>query len=116
MARRLQIPLLATNGVSHATPQQRELMDALTCVREKVPIAEAGRLLARNSERYLKVPEQMTRLFADLPEAIANTVDLSSRLDFTLEDLGYEFPQHPVPNGETMTSFLRKRTDEGARN
>src|SRR6185369_5648949 len=39
----------------------------------------------------------------------------SSRLEFTLEDLGYEFPKYPVPRGETMTSFLRKRTEEGAR-
>src|SRR6185503_6747311 len=51
----------------------------------------------------------------DLPEAIANTSELSSRLKFTLEDLGYEFPRYPVPPGETMASFLRKRTEEGAR-
>ncbi len=57
----------------------------------------------------------MARLFADLPEAIANTAELSSRLEFTLNDLGYEFPKYPVPPGETMNSFLRKRTDEGAR-
>ena len=57
----------------------------------------------------------MQQLFADLPEAIANTAELSSRLKFTLEDLGYEFPKYPVPHGETMTSFLRKRTEEGAR-
>src|SRR5437762_115439 len=57
----------------------------------------------------------MVELFADLPEAIANTVELSSRLEFTLKDLGYEFPKYPVPPGETMTSFLRQRTFEGAR-
>ena len=57
----------------------------------------------------------MLDLFADLPEAIANTLELSSRLEFTLEDLGYEFPKYPVPAGETMTSFLRQRTEEGAR-
>src|ERR671927_1056099 len=57
----------------------------------------------------------METLFADLPEAIANTAELSSRLEFTLEELGYEFPKYPVPRGETMTSFLRKRTEEGAR-
>ena len=56
----------------------------------------------------------MVALFADLPEAIANTAQLSSRLEFTLKDLGYEFPRYPVPPGETMTSFLRKRTYEGA--
>src|ERR1700694_2468523 len=56
----------------------------------------------------------MASLFADLPAAIANTAELSSRLEFTLEDLGYEFPRYPVPPDETMTSFLRQRTYEGA--
>ncbi len=116
MARRLGVPLLATNGVSYAGPQRRELMDALTCVREKVRIEEAGRLLARNAESYLKSPAQMRRLFADLPEAIGNTGELSARLDFTLDNLGYEFPKYPVPPGDNMTTFLRKRVDEGARN
>src|SRR5579862_5482799 len=55
----------------------------------------------------------MKVLFADLPEAIANTVELSSRLEFTLEDLGYEFPKYPVPEGESMMSFLRERAREG---
>ncbi len=55
----------------------------------------------------------MQQLFADLPEALANTVELSSRLEFTLEALGYEFPKYPVPEGETMMSFLRERTREG---
>jgi len=115
-ARRHHLPLLATNGVSHATPQSREALDVLTCVRHKVKIADAGRLLSINSERHLKSAQQMTRLFADLPEAIANTKELSDRLQFTLADLGYQFPKYPVPPGETMNSFLRKRTEEGARN
>src|SRR2546425_7178239 len=68
-----------------------------------------------NSEQFVKSPKEMTQLFADLPEAIANTTELSSRLEFTLQDLGYEFPKYPVPPGETMTSFLRRRTYEGAR-
>src|SRR5579863_7491489 len=55
----------------------------------------------------------MNSLFADLPEAIANTLELSSRLEFTLEDLGYEFPKYPVPEGENMMSFLRERAREG---
>src|SRR6185295_5471232 len=63
---------------------------------------------------FVKSPKEMAALFADLPEAIANTVELSSRLEFTLKDLGYEFPKYPVPSGETMTSFLRQRTFEGA--
>ncbi len=114
-ARRLQLPLVATNGVCHTMPEQREVFDVLTCVRNKVTLNNAGRLLARNGERHLKSSAEMKRLFADLPEAIANTREISARLNFTLADLGYEFPRYPVPPGETMMSFLRQRTDEGAR-
>src|SRR5205814_2975826 len=83
-ARRHRLPLLATNGVNHAYPQAREALDVLTCIRNKVKIQEAGRLLCMNSERHLKSSREMQRLFADLPEAIANTVELSNRLQFTL--------------------------------
>ena len=100
IARKLQLPLLATNGVCHAQPPQREVLDVFTCIRHHRTLATAGRLLARNSERHLKSPAEMARLFADLPEAIANTQILSSRLKFTLNDLGYEFPKYPVPEGE----------------
>ena len=113
IARSLQLPLLATNGVCYATPQERELCDVFTAIRNHSTLATAGRLLARNSERHVKSPQQMQQLFADLPEALANTVELSSRLEFTLEALGYEFPKYPVPEGETMMSFLRERTREG---
>jgi len=115
LAHELHLPLLATNGVCYATPAERQIADVFTCLRDKRRLDTAGRLLARNSERYIRSTEEMSELFADLPEAIANTAELSSRLEFTLEKLGYEFPRYPVPEGETMDSFLRKRTWDGAR-
>ena len=114
IARKLKLPLLATNGVCYATRQQRQVADVFTCIRNHVRLETAGRLLSINSERFVKSPKEMVELFADLPEAIANTIELSSRLEFTLKDLGYDFPSYPVPPDETMTSFLRKRTYEGA--
>ena len=116
IARSLHLPLLATNGVCYATARERELCDVFTAIRNHRTLATSGRLLARNSERYLKSPQEMQAIFADLPEAIANTVELTSRLEFTLKDLGYEFPKYPVPEGETMNSFLRQRTQEGFQN
>jgi len=113
IARSLDLPLLATNGVCYATARERELCDVFTAIRHHCTLANAGRLLARNSERFLKSSKEMQALFSDLLEAIANTSALSSRLEFTLEDLGYEFPKYPVPEGETMMSFLRERTREG---
>jgi error-prone DNA polymerase len=113
IARMLGLPLLASNGVSYATAKERDLCDALTAIRHHRTLATAGRLLSRNSERYLKSPQEMQQLFSDLPGAIANTVELSARLEFTLKDLGYEFPRYTVPEGETMNSFLRDRTWQG---
>ena len=115
IARGLGLPLLATNGVAHATPAQREVLDVFTCLRNHTTLKRAGRALSRNAARHLKSPAAMARLFRDRPEAVARTEELSARLGFTLADLGYEFPRYPVPEGETTFSFLRKRTDEGAR-
>jgi error-prone DNA polymerase len=126
IARALGLPLLATNGVSYAAPargvgdgshsiSEREVLDVFTCLRNHRTLDTAGRLLARNGEHHLKPPQEMARLFADLPQAIAATEELSSRLEFTLNDLGYEFPRYPLPEGENMMSFLRQRTQEGFR-
>src|SRR5215469_13954222 len=116
LERSLKLPLLATQGAQYARPEERQILDVFTCIRHHRYLDTAGQLLASNSERYIKAPQQMLRLFADLPEAIANTLELSSRLGFTLNDLGYKFPSYPVSHGETMSSFLRERTYEGARN
>jgi len=113
IARSLGLPMVATNGVRHAKPEERQILDAFTCLKHHRTLATAGRLLALNSERHMKSPAEMEKLFADLPEAIATTNEVSARLEFTLADLGYEFPRYPVPEGETMMSFLRQRTQEG---
>ena len=113
IARSLNLPLLATNGVCYATAKSRELCDAFTAIRSHRTLSTAGRLLSRNSERYLKSAPEMQQLFADLPEAISNTLELSSRLEFSLNNLGYEFPRYPVPEGETIDSFLYQRAWDG---
>ena len=84
-----------------------------TAVRHHTDLEHAGRLLTVNQQRYLRDAREMTSRFSDLPLAIANTLALSERLEFELNDLGYEFPRYPVPQGETMDSFLRRRTTEG---
>src|SRR5256885_1925663 len=95
----LRLPILATNGVAYASEIEREILDVLTCVRNHCQLETAGRLLAKNSERFLRPPAEMAQLFRDLPQAIANSEELSARLEFTLADLGYEFPRYPVPEG-----------------
>ena len=92
LAHSLKLPLLATQGAQYAKPEAREVLDVFTCIRHHRHLDTAGRLLSRNSEKHIKTPQEMLRLFADLPEATANTLELSSRLEFTLNDLGYKFP------------------------
>lgn len=113
IARTLHLPLLATNGVCYALPKQREMMDVFTAIRHHRKLATAGRLLEFNSERYLKSPAEMEKLFRDLPETIGNTQELSSRLQFSLKDLGYQFPSYPVAQGDSQIHFLRARTYGG---
>ncbi|MDB6150698.1 MAG: polymerase alpha subunit [Chthoniobacter sp.] len=115
LARQHRLPLLATNGVLYTAPQQREVLDVFTCARHHTQLDQAGRLLEQNAERQLKGAAEMAALFHDLPEAITNTERLAERLDFTLENLGYEFPRFPVSTGETMESMLRQVTYAGAR-
>lgn len=116
LAQTLLLPTLATNGVLYAEQGQRRALDVFTCARNHTHLDAAGRLLAANAERHIKNGAQMSRLFADHPEAVENSTHLAERLEFTLENLGYQFPTYNVPEGETMESFLHKRTMEGARN
>jgi error-prone DNA polymerase len=101
------LSILATNGVQHAKPYGRQVLDVFTCIREHTHLDAAGKLFTQNSERHLKSHAEMRELFRDLPEAIENTSRLAERLTFSLENLGYEFPEFPVPSGHSMDSFLR---------
>jgi error-prone DNA polymerase len=114
LAQELKLPVLATNGVCYATAADREILDVFTCIRQKRELDNAGRLLCKNSERHVRTPRQMAKMFSDVPEAIANTVELSQRLEFSLEKLGYEFPRYPVPDGGRQIDFLRAQTMQGA--
>ena len=110
-----RLPVIATNGVRYATEKDSELLDVFTTIRHHTSLDQAGRLLTANESRSLRSPREMAALFRDIPEAIANTRIVSERLGFTLNNLGYEFPQYPVPDGDTMDSFLDKRVEEGVR-
>ena len=115
LAAAFRLPLMASNGVRFASPESRPIYDVLTCIRHKTTLEKAGRLLTMNAERFLKPPEKMSRLFADLPQALAGTEALAERLEFTLANLGYRFPDYPVPEGESQVSFLRRLAQVGAR-
>jgi error-prone DNA polymerase len=115
LALSLRLPVIASNGVRYATEADREVLDVLTAIRNHTTLDKAGRLLSANGQRVLRSGREMEALFRDIPEGVANTGIVSQRLEFTLNNLGYEFPHYPVPEGETMDSFLARRVDEGVR-
>ena len=115
MASAYRVPVVATNGVRFAEFSDRPMYDVLTCIRHKTTLDQAGQRLHRNAERYLKPPMMMEKLFCDLPDLIGTTHELANRLGYTMVDLGYRFPDYPVPPEETMDSFLQKITEAGAR-
>ncbi len=119
LARHLRLPLLASNAPLYARRENRLLADAFTCLRHHTSLDAAGLLLEPNGERHLKSPRAMARLFSDLPEALENTAELSDRIGFTLENLGYEFPGFPDESGKMMslpeqTEYLKRKCEQGA--
>lgn len=120
LARHLRLPLLASNAPLYAVRENRLLADAFTCLRHHTSFDAAGLLLEPNGERHLKSPAQMAQLFADLPEALENTQELSDRIGFTLEKLGYEFPCYEDETGRLMSldeqaACLREKCRLGAK-
>ncbi len=115
LARTAGVPLVAANQPLYARPEGRLLADVFTCIREKTDLDRAGRRLEANGERVLKGGPEMARLFHDLPDALANTGELALRLGFTLKDLGYRFPEYPLPPGQTPLAHLRELAERGVR-
>jgi error-prone DNA polymerase len=114
LASKFRLPILATNGVQYAKPYGRQVLDVFTCIREHTHLDLAGKVLTQNAERHLKSDAEMCAIFRDLPDAITNTERLAERLEFLLENIGYEFPEYSVPDGHTMNSFLRTMVLFGA--
>jgi error-prone DNA polymerase len=115
LGRRTGLPLVATNAVLYHAPHRRALQDVLTCIREKCTIADAGFRLAVNAERHLKAPDEIARLFARHPDAIARTVQIAEACGFSLDELRYEYPDEPIPPGKTAQQHLEDLTWAGAR-
>ncbi|MGI8725510.1 MAG: error-prone DNA polymerase [Methyloceanibacter sp.] len=114
LAKRAGTPLVATGGVLYHAPHRRPLQDVLTCVREKCTVHEAGFRLKANAERHLKPAQDMARLFGPHNEALARSIEIADACHFSLDELKYEYPDEPVPEGKTPQSHLEDLTWQGA--
>ena len=109
-----RIPLVASGDVHAHVASRRPLQDVLTCIREGCTLPTAGFRLHANAERHLKPPDEMARLFRAYPQAIAASVEIAERCRFSLDELRYEYPVDPVPDGRTPQEELVRLTWEGA--
>ncbi len=115
LAARLRLPLLATNDVHYHLPQRRRLQDILVCIREGCTIEQAGARLFPNAERHLKPAAEMTRLFAELPQAVEASLAIVERCRFSLRELAYDYPVREDYDGRTPQEELERRVWQGAR-
>ena len=113
-AAKLSIPVAAAHEVLYHTKSRRELQDVLTCLRHKVKLADAGRLLRPNDEHALKTPVAFRRLFEDDPAGVARTLSIAERCTFDLGQLRYRYPAETLPDGATPSGWLRELTYRGA--
>ncbi len=107
------IPLLATNDVLYHCPERRELHDVVTCIREHKTLDDAGLLLEANAERHLKSSDAMAKLFCGAPEAIDETIRFAGLINFTLDQIKYNYPNETIPQGKTAQQQLSDLTWAG---
>ena len=115
LARHLGVGYVATNNVHYAERSGHQLQDVLVCIKNRTTLDDSSGLRYANSEYYLKSAEEMEKLFANYPEAIANTRVIAEQCNLDLNLAEYRLPDFPVPEGETPFSYLRKLCWEGAR-
>ena len=115
LARKLGAGVVATNNVHYHVPERHRLQDALVAVRHCKTLEETHRERRPNADYYLKSPAQMVELFRDIPEAVETTARIAERCAFDLtRNLGYQFPDYPVPEGYTPQSYLEVLCREAA--
>ena len=115
LARKLGIGVVATNNVHYHIPERHRLQDSLVAIHHNKTLEETHRERRPNAHFYLKSPAEMESLFEGIPEALENSTRIAERCTFDLtRNLGYEFPDYPVPDGHTPQSYLEKICREAA--
>jgi len=114
IARKLDLPLVATNDVHYINPDDATAQDALLCVQTRKLISDEKRMsMMASPDFYLRSAEEMIELFHDYPEAIENTVKIAEQCTVKIETGKLHFPIFALPAGETDASYFRKLSSEG---
>ncbi|HEX7196086.1 MAG TPA: DNA polymerase III subunit alpha, partial [Candidatus Limnocylindria bacterium] len=114
LARRQNIPLVATNDTHYTHPEQHEAHDLLVCIQTASNVDTPGRMRFEHNEFYLKPAADMRRLFnGELPDAMDNTLLIAEQCNVNLDFEGLRLPHFEVPAGETEASWLRKECERG---
>jgi DNA polymerase-3 subunit alpha len=111
LAARRGVPVVATNDVRFLNPGDFEAHEARVCIHDGAQLADPARPRRYRESQFLRSPAQMLELFADLPEAIANSVEIARRCSLRLTLGQPRLPDYPVPPGHTPTQFLRTQTE-----
>ncbi len=115
LARKLDLPLVATNDVHYVNQEEAPAQDALICVQTRKLISDTKRMSMMDSQDYyLRSTEEMVELFKDYPDAIENTVKIAAQCNIEIPTGQLIFPDFPLPKGETLESYLKKKTYEMA--
>lgn len=114
LARDLGLPLVATNDVHYCRQEDAPAQDLLVCIQTNATLNDPKRLKSESDQLYLKGPDEMARLFADVPEAISNTVRIAEMCSLDLGFRGYHLPEFPIPEGFTPDSYLEHLCRQGA--
>jgi DNA polymerase-3 subunit alpha len=106
-------PIVATNDVRFIDKEDYEAHEARVCIHEGRTLNDPNRLRLYNENQYLKSPEEMERLFSDLPSALENTVEIAKRCNLTLTLGKIYLPNYPIPKSLTMESYLTHEAQKG---
>ncbi|WP_119068116.1 DNA polymerase III subunit alpha [Aggregatilinea lenta] len=106
-------PLIATNDVHYILEEDFDAHDTLLCIQTGNLKTEQNRLHMSDPSYHLRTPDEMWRLFADVPDALMNTLHIADMCDVNLDSEGYHLPVFPVPDGYTADTYLRNLCERG---
>src|SRR5580704_4985348 len=113
LAARRAVPVVATNDVRFLRAEEFDAHEARVCIHDGALLADPGRVRRYSRQQYLRTPQEMAALFADIPEAAANSVEIARRCSLTLKLGEARLPQYPVPAGSTTEAFLSEQAAAG---